>query len=544
MPTVRDVLFDLMRELKMTKIFGNIGSTEETMLMNFPSDFQYVLALQESVAVAMADGYSQATGEPVHVNLHTAAGSGNAMGNIETAWYNRTPMIVTAGQQTREMLLLEPYLANKNPLLQAAPWVKWSYEPVRAEDVPAAFLRAYAMAVQAPAGPVYLSLPMDDMDKECPMPPAKRVIERRLSAGKDILGTVAEALASASTPALILGGAVDQSDGWEDAVRLAEKLQCPVWAPAFEGRPGFPETHPLYRGILASGIGPLSDQLKGHDLVLVIGAPVFRYYPNAAGDYLPKGTHLIHLTDSSEEAARAPVGDSYLVDPGRACATLAELVPQTKRIAATPLEPDPAPQVGSIITPDFLYYTLAKLRPKDSIITHESLSSLPQLKKRLPTKSPRSFFSMFSGVLGYGLPAAVGVALAERDKGGSRKVIALQGDGATQYVIQAFWNAAQEKLPILFIVVRNEEYCILKSFAAYLETPGVPALDLPGIDTVMLAKGYGCEGAHVTKPEELEEAIELGLAHPGPYVLEVHTDKSVPPLLGENGPATEAASKQ
>jgi hypothetical protein len=127
MPTVRDVLFDLMRELKMTKIFGNIGSTEETMLKNFPSDFQYLLALQESVAVAMADAYSQATGEPVHVNLHTAAGSGNAMGNIETAWYNRTPMIITAGQQTREMLLLEPYLSNKNPLLQAAPWVKWSY---------------------------------------------------------------------------------------------------------------------------------------------------------------------------------------------------------------------------------------------------------------------------------------------------------------------------------------------------------------------------------------------------------------------------------
>jgi benzoylformate decarboxylase len=183
MATVRETLFNLMRELKVTKIFGNIGSTEEPMLEDFPEDFTYYLALHEAVAVAMADGYSQATGEVVHVNLHTAAGSGNAMGNIQTAWFNRTPMIITAGQQTREMLLLEPLLANKAPQLQAAPWVKWSCEPARAEDVPAAFLRAYAQAVQAPAGPVYLSLPMDDMDKECPLPPAKRKIEPRLSAG-------------------------------------------------------------------------------------------------------------------------------------------------------------------------------------------------------------------------------------------------------------------------------------------------------------------------------------------------------------------------
>jgi benzoylformate decarboxylase len=149
MANVREVLFDLLRELKMTTIFGNIGSTEEPMLKNFPDDFRYILSLHEAVSVAIADAYSQATGEPVHVNLHTAAGSGNAMGNIETAWYNRTPMIITAGQQTRKMLLLEPLLTNKNPLLQAAPWVKWSYEPALAEDVPAAFMRAYATAIQA-----------------------------------------------------------------------------------------------------------------------------------------------------------------------------------------------------------------------------------------------------------------------------------------------------------------------------------------------------------------------------------------------------------
>ena len=536
MPNVREVLFEVMRELKMTKIFGNIGSTEEPMLKDFPEDFKYILSLHESVSVAIADAYSQSSGEAVHVNLHTAAGSGNAMGNIETAWYNRTPMIITAGQQNREMLLLEPLLTNKNPLLQAAPWVKWSYEPARAEDVPAAFMRAYATAVQAPAGPVYLSLPMDDMDKDCPLKPASRIIERRLSAGADILAPVAEALDKAKSPLLVLGGAVDQTDGWGAGIALAERLNCGVFGAPFEGRPGFPETHTLYQGALSTAIEPLCKQLEGHDLVLVIGAPVFRYYPFAPGNYLPAGTRLIHITDSAEEAARAPVGDSYVADPARACALLAELVPQSKRPAPEAKAPPAVSPKSDKITPDFLYETVARLRADDSIITHESLSSMASLKQHLPTKYPRSFFSLFSGVLGYGLPAAVGVAMAERDKNSSRKVIALQGDGATQYVVQAFWNAAQEDLSILFIILKNKEYNILKSYGNYLDAKHVPSLDITGIDTLLIARGYGCEGEYVHKPEELEAAIKKGLEHKGPYVLQVDVDPATPPLLGKDGP--------
>lgn len=539
MAKVRDVLFDLMRELGMTKIFGNVGSTEEPMLQNFPSDFEYILSLQESVAVAMADAYSQATGKPVHVNLHTAAGSGNGMGNIETAWYNRTPMIITAGQHVRTMLVHEPYLTNKNPHLQALPWVKWSYEPAVAEDVPAAFLRAYLTATLAPAGPVYLSLPMDDMDKECLQLPLSRKTEPRLSAGRDVLQPVAEALAAAKRPVLVIGGALDQTGGWHNGIALAEKLNAAVMEAPFEGRPGFPETHPLFQGELLSAASSVCKQLQGYDLVVVIGAPVFRYYPWSRGEYLPKGTRLIQITDSSEEIARAVAGDGILCDPARACATLVELLPKATRKAPEPRRPLPAPEVKEKITADYVYYTVAKLRPKNSVITQESLSSLGPLKDRLPTSEPRSFFSMFSGVLGYGLPAACGVALAERDLGTNRKVISLQGDGATQYTIQAFWNAAQRKLPILFIIFRNHEYCILKSFSEYLVAPNVPGFDLPGIDTVQLAKGYGCDGDYVSKPAELEAAIEKGIAVKGPYVLQVEVDATVPVLLGKVGPKTQ-----
>jgi benzoylformate decarboxylase len=531
MPTVRDTLFELLRQLKLTTIFGNPGSTEETFLQNFPSDFRYVLGLHEASVVAMADGYAQASGEPVLVNLHTAAGMGNAMGNIASAWHNRAPLIIVAGQQAREMLLLEPYLTNLKAIELPRPYVKWGYETVRAEDAPAALLRAYAAAIQPPAGPVFLSIPMNDLDATCNAVPTLRKVSRNLQASVAGLQETADGLAASRSPALIIGGAVDQGGGWDQAVQLAEKLRCPVWAAPSEGRPGFPENHPLFQGSAPAAIGPLCETLTGHDLIVVIGAPVFRYYPYIAGDYLPKGTRLIHITADPEEAARAPVGDSILTDPAEACSVLANLVAKSDRPSPKQKAPPDRPKVGERISADLVFHMLAGMRPADAIIVQESLSNLKALRNRLPTSRSRSFFSMTSGVLGYGLPAAIGVALVQRDQGSDRKVICIVGDGAAQYVIQGLWTAAQLRLPILFIVMRNVEYAILKSFAEQQKTPGVPGLNLPGIDSVKLAEGYGCSGHRVTDPGALAGALKDGLAKAGPHLIEIGIDPKVPPLI-------------
>jgi thiamine pyrophosphate-dependent acetolactate synthase large subunit-like protein len=168
--TVREVTYDLLRANGLTTIFGNVGSTEETFLADFPSDFRYVLGLQEASVMAMADGFAQAMRRPALVNLHTGAGLGNAMGTLLTAFENKTPLIVTSGQQTRQMLLMEPWLTNVDATMMPRPWVKWAYQPVRAQDVPAAFMRAIAVATQPPAGPVFLSLPLDDWDQPCEGP--------------------------------------------------------------------------------------------------------------------------------------------------------------------------------------------------------------------------------------------------------------------------------------------------------------------------------------------------------------------------------------
>ncbi|MFG1391838.1 benzoylformate decarboxylase [Xanthobacter agilis] len=544
--TVRTVTHDLLRKLGLTTFFGNPGSTEETFLKDFPADFTYHLALQEASAIAIADGYAQATGKPALVNVHTAAGLGNAMGNLITASLNKTPLIITAGQQTREMLLMEPWLTNVDATQLPRPWVKWAYEPARPEDVPGAFMRAYATAMQAPAGPVFLSLPLDDWDKPLDGPAVLRTVSRRGAPDLDRLREFADILSKASAPALIYGAAIDRGQGWPAAVALAEKLGATVFAAPASERCPFPETHPLYAGGLPFAIGPLCARLKGHDVAIVIGAPVFRYYPYVAGDYLPQGTRLLHISDDPAETARASVGDSLVADPVLSTRALIDLVkaparPATaSRVAPAPhrMAPHPARHpdqppggVDGVPTAADVFAALAEVRPAHCVLVEESPSNLADLHRHWPITEPETFFTFASGGLGWNLPASVGIALGERDAGRGRPVIVVIGDGSFQYSVQSLWTAARNKLPIVFIVLRNGEYGILKSFAVLEETPGVPGLDIPGLDIVRLAEGYGCAAERIVDLDALKARVTQGFAGDGPVVIEVPIDPSIPPLI-------------
>src|SRR5689334_13960681 len=281
--TVHEVTYDLLRTLGLTTVFGNPGSTEQTFLQNFPDDFTYVLGLQEASVLAMADGFAQSTGKPALVNLHTAAGTGNAMGSLVAAYRANTPLIVTAGQQTREMSLCDPYLNNPDATMMPQPWVKWAYEPARAEDVPAAFMRAYAVATQPPAGPVFLSIPLDDWNQPALGPAVVRTVSRRVQPDAERLHAFADRISRAERPLLVLGPEVDRAGAWDAGIAFAEKLRAPVRGSALSDRCSFPEDHPLYGGPLPLTIAGVSEALSGHDLVIVIGSQVFRYYPYVAG---------------------------------------------------------------------------------------------------------------------------------------------------------------------------------------------------------------------------------------------------------------------
>ncbi|MDG4831306.1 benzoylformate decarboxylase [Solwaraspora sp. WMMD1047] len=531
MATVRDITYDLLRALRLTTVFGNPGSTEEPFLGDFPADFTYVLALQEASAVAMADGYAQASNRPVHVNLHTAPGVGNGMGGLVTAWHNKTPLIVTAGQQSREMLLIEPRLTSVRATELAQPYVKWAYEPVRAQDIPAALMRAYATAVQPPTGPVLLSLPLDDWSQPAAGVPALRSLSTRYAPDPQRLREFAEALAASRNPVLVTGGGLDRGGGWPAAVALAERLRAPVWSAPASERVGFPESHRQFQGFLPFAIGPLAERLRGHDVVLVVGAPVFRYYPYLPGDYLPVGARLLHVTDDPDEAARAPVGDSLVADPELTCTALAGLLPVAHRPGPPARPATPVPEPGTPPSPDAFFAVLASAWPADAILVQEAPSSLSALRRQLRVNRPGSYFASASGGLGYGLPAAVGIALAERDSGRNRPVVAVIGDGSFQYSVQALWTAAQLSLPVVFLVLVNQQYAILKAFARLKRTPGVPGLDLPGLDIPAIARGFGCGAATVAAVADLPDALAAGLRADGPTVLAVPISTEVPALL-------------
>ena len=530
MTTVREATLDLLRAHGMTTIFGNPGSTELPMLAGFPDDFRYVLGLQELVVVGIADGYAQASRRPAHVNLHTAPGVGNAVGGIFNAQANRSPLLITAGQQVRAQITIEANLTNRDATAGPQPYVKYSHEPTRAQDVPSALARAILAASLPPRGPAFVSIPMDDWAQEADADRALQAACRRVSGraapDPDALAELAGRLAGARSPMLVAGPEIDAAGAWEAAVELAVKQRLPVWAPPATGgsRLGFPEDHPQFQGVLAPAIGPLAQMLDGHDLVLVVGSSVFAYYPYLPGPLLPEGTSLIAITSDPVDAARAPMGEAIVGDVGLALQTLVGLVPEAvrRRVPDARPAPDsaagPAADDGTRITGTQAMAALAAAWPEDAIAVVETPSSTLALRNRLRISRPGSYYFCASGGLGFGISAALGVQLAQPQ----RPVVCVLGEGSAQYGITALWTAVAYRLPVTFLVLRNHEYAILKWFSALEQVSGAPGLDLPGLDVAAVARAYGMAARQVTGTDELTEALLQDIAaDDGPRLIQV-----------------------
>jgi benzoylformate decarboxylase len=525
--TVREATLELLRERGMTTMFGNPGSTELPMLADFPSDFRYVLGLQEAVVVGIADGYAQASGQTTIVNLHTAPGVGNAMGAIFNAQANKSPLVITAGQQVRALMTLQANLTNRDAARVPHPFVKWSYEVPRAEDTPLALGRAIHAASLPPKGPVFLSIPMDDWAAEAdplytPQAHARRVTGRAV-ADPAVVADLAKRLDAAKRPALVAGPDIDASGGWDAAVALAERCRMAVFASPAPGggRIGFPEDHPNFQGVLAPAIGPAGDMLKEFDLVVVAGASVFAYYPNIPGPLLVEGTELVAITNDPDEAARAPMGEAIVADVALTLAALVEQVSDSDREPPQPLGEPPDLPDSDPINPSTAVRTLGEVFPDDGIIVLESPSATSALRNQMRISKPGSYFFGAGGGLGFGLSASIGVQMAKPD----RPVVCVLGEGSAQYAITAFWTAAAYKVPVTFLVLRNSEYAILKWFGMLESVQGAPGLDLPALDTAATAQSYGVPARNVSGREDLREALSEAIAvDDGPRLVEVQVE--------------------
>src|SRR6516164_5113624 len=385
MPTVRETVICLMRELGITTIFGNPGSTELPMFRNFPDDFRYVLGLQEAVVVGMADGYAQATRNAGFVNLHSAAGLGNALGNIFTAHRNQTPLVITAGQQARSILPLQPFLCAERASEFPRPYVKFSIEPARAQDVPAAIARAYYVAMQPPCGPTFVSVPIDDWTHPTQAVQA-RSVSREINPDRDAMEHLASALSASKHPAFVVGPAVDRAQAVELMVRLAEKARAAVWVSPFSARCSFPETHPQFSGFLHASPGQLSDALRSHDLAVVIGAPVFTFHVEGAASIFDGATPIFQITDDPTAAAVTPAGSSIIATMKPALSVLLELLPETKRALPEGRKLPPAPVAADPIPVEFLMHSLSEALPDDAALVEEAPSHRPAMQKFLPMR--------------------------------------------------------------------------------------------------------------------------------------------------------------
>lgn len=520
--TVREAVYRLLRSFGMTNVFGNPGSTELPLFIDFPADFRYVLGLQECVVVGMADGYAQATHNAAFINLHSAAGVGHAMGNIFTAYRNQTPLVITAGQQARSILPFEPFLGSTQAPELARPYVKWSVEPARAEDVPLAIARAYYIAMMPPRGPVLVSVPSDDWAVQT-VPVDAREVSRHLRADPDLLARVAQDLDSARAPAFVVGAAVDRDRAWNEVVRLAERHNARVHVAPMSGRCSFPEDHPLWAGFLPAMRERIVERLAGHDLVFAVGAPAFTYHVEGHGPHLPVGAALVQLTDDPQVAARAPTGTSVVSSIRLGLLDLLERSAPSQR-ETPPRHPRPPrlaePAPGERLPVAWVLQTLNDLRARDSIVVEEAPSARPIMHAHLPIYESETFYTMCSGGLGYGLPAAVGVAMGKP----GTCVIGLIGDGSAMYAIQALWSAAQMALPVTIVILKNRRYAALHEFArifGYRPDEQVPGTDLPDLDFVALAAAQGVQGLRVERADQLRPALTQALQTTTPMLVEV-----------------------
>ncbi|HEY2398410.1 MAG TPA: thiamine pyrophosphate-dependent enzyme, partial [Solirubrobacteraceae bacterium] len=389
---------------------------------------------------------------------------------------------------------------------------------------PQAIARAIHHASLPPRGPAFVSIPMDDWDLEADgslqESALARAVRGRAMPDPLALEELAGLLEQARNPMLVAGPDIDASGGWDAAIALAEKQRLAVWAtPATGGgRLGFPEDHANFMGVLPPAIGPLSQTLEGHDLVLVVGSSVFPYYPYIPGPLLPEGTMLVQITSDPSEAARAPMGDAIVGDPGLALARLLELVGPSER-----RPPDPRPLPGEPVEAEPMsgstaMAALADVWPEDGIVVVETPSSTVALRNRLRLARPGSYYFSASGGLGFGIAAAVGVQLAQPE----RPVVCVLGEGSAQYGITALWTAATYRVPVTFLVLRNEEYMILKWFAEFEQAKALPGLDLPGLDVASVAEAYGVPAEEVSAREELTEALRAAIAvADGPRLVQV-----------------------
>jgi benzoylformate decarboxylase len=548
--TGRSAFLALLKDEGITHLFGNPGTTELPIMhaLKDHPDLTYVMAMQESLVVAIADGFSRASGKLVACNVHVAPGLGNAMGSLFNAKFTGTPMILTAGQQEQGHGLMEPVLYG--PLVQMAePLVKWAVEVTRLEDLPRIVRRAAKIATTPPTGPVFISLPGDILNAEAGIDLGRSTrVDTRVKPSDEALQALVARIMKAQNPVIITGDEIVKSDALQEAAALAELLGCPAYQSSTPYGASFLSESPAFMGALTRLQKQVRETLAPYDLMIVLGADPLRMSVYSEVDPLPDGLGIVQigLVDwdlaknyGAEIALKADVKETLRVLvpalkaaggsalEARAKQGLAALAPKNwtaKR--KTLIEQIARSSEKSPIDADWLSLQVVEAMPDHAILVDEGLTSSRQMLALRPHRDRYGYHALASGGIGWGLPASVGVSLANPD----RPVVCYSGDGSSMYSIQSLWTAANHKLPLTFIIVNNGGYRIIKqrllAFHGDDHYVGMDFID-PPVDFTALAKSLGLEATKVTDPGQLKSVLKSAFSRPGAKLIEVVVNNAV-----------------
>ncbi len=545
----RQILMESLLAHGIDHIFGNPGTTESPLLdalPNYPA-MRYVTVLQESVAMGAASFHAQATGKPTAVNLHVAPGLGNALGMIYGALKANSPVLVTAGQQDTRMLLREPVLSHDLAAI-AAPVTKWSAQVERTDDLAPMVRRALKIACDPPMGPVFLALPINVLAGETEVGTSVAGPLRRVSApSPEGIEESARALLAARQPAIVVGDDVARAGAVEAARRVAEAVGAGVWHEGLRHHAAFPTDHPNARGPLGFDAAGVRKALAECDVVLLLGGPFLEEVWYAPGSSFPEGARLIQMeTSPARLAYNFPLAAGMVGDLALGLAALAEALElgaddgqravaatRNEALAARTME-EKAGYEGRLkrawdrspISMARAMAELARGAPEDIVVVDESITANLDLAQAFTFRGFGDYFSGRGGGIGQGLAGALGVKLAMPD----RPVLTISGDGSAMYSIQALWTAAHLELDIVFVILANGEYRVLKhNLDTYrqrfdaLSNQGYPHMNLtlPELGFPEMAAGMGVAGQRIADPNEIADAVREAFRAGGPRLIEV-----------------------
>jgi benzoylformate decarboxylase len=548
--TGRSAFLALLRDEGITHLFGNPGTTELPIMhaLKEHPDLTYVMAMQESLVVAMADGFSRASGRLVACNVHVAPGLGNAMGSLYNASFTGTPMILTAGQQEQGHGLMEPLLYG--PLVRMAePLVKWAVEVTRLEDLPRIVRRAAKIATTPPTGPVFISLPGDILNSEAGIELGRSTrVDARVRPSDEALQALAARILKAERPVIIAGDEIVKSDALHEAASLAEMLGCPAYQQSTPYGAHFLSESPCFMGALSRSQTQVREVLSPYDLMIVLGGDPLRMSVHSEVDPLPEGLPIVQVGLVDWDLAKNYGAEIALKADVRE--TLRVLVPALRSLGGAALEASAGEGIAALksknwtarravlveqiskakdrspIDPDWLTLQIVEAMPDNAILVDEGLTSSRQITALRPHRDRYGYHALASGGIGWGLPASVGVSMANPD----RPVVCFSGDGSAMYSIQALWTAAHHKLPLTVVISNNGGYRIIKQrLLAFHGDDHYVGMDFvePKVDFTGLATSLGLEAMRITEPGELKSVLASAFKRPGAKLIEVMVDGSV-----------------